>query len=317
MRLDQLMADHQYARKDIKQLLARRQILVDHLPAQKLSQNIDPGLQQIQIGDQIIQEPRHHYYMLHKPIGAVTAKRDAHHPTVIDLVDPQQEYPDLYPLGRLDRDTSGLLLLTDNGPLGFQLLHPQYHVEKVYEVEVNGPLYAAHIEQFQNGISFTDGPICKPASLTILESTPSYSKAQVRISEGKYHQVKKMFLAIGVKVISLKRLSFGPFTLDPQLAPGESRPLNDVELTWVKDYLEKRDKKALTTHFVQLELFFIRRLFSLSHSKNQDHKTRHKCLYNLFLEKESRIGYSRTTAIFIEQNWFVFAQGCKTQFQLS
>lgn len=158
MRLDQLMADHQYARKDIKQLLARRQILVDHLPAQKLSQNIDPGLQQIQIGDQIIQEPRHHYYMLHKPIGAVTAKRDAHHPTVIDLVDPQQEYPDLYPLGRLDRDTSGLLLLTDNGPLGFQLLHPQYHVEKVYEVEVNGPLYAAHIEQFQNGISFTDGP---------------------------------------------------------------------------------------------------------------------------------------------------------------
>ena len=146
MRLDQLMADHQYARKDIKQLLARRQILVDHLPAQKLSQNIDPGLQQIQIGERIIQEPRHHYYMLYKPIGAVTAKRDAHHPTVIELVDPQQEYPDLYPLGRLDRDTSGLLLITDNGPLGFQLLHPQYHVEKVYEVEVNGPLYAAHIE---------------------------------------------------------------------------------------------------------------------------------------------------------------------------
>ena len=93
MRLDQLMADHQYARKDIKQLLARRQILVDHLPAQKLSQNIDPGLQQIQIGDQIIQEPRHHYYMLHKPIGAVTAKRDAHHPTVIDLVDPPARVP--------------------------------------------------------------------------------------------------------------------------------------------------------------------------------------------------------------------------------
>ena len=128
-------------------------------------------------------------------------------------------------------------------------------MEKVYEVEVNGPLYAAHIEQFQNGISFTDGPICKPASLTILESYPSYSKAQVRISEGKYHQVKKMFLAIGVKVMTLKRLSFGPFTLDPQLAPGESRPLNEVELTWVKDSLEKRDKKstkALTTHFLQV-----------------------------------------------------------------
>ena len=177
--------------------------------------------------------------MLHKPIGAVTAKRDAQHPTVIELVDPQQEYPDLYPLGRLDRDTSGLLLITDNGPLGFQLLHPQYHVEKVYEVEVNGPLLTTHIEQFQDGITFTDGPICKPASLTILESRSNYSKAQVQISEGKYHQVKKMFLAIGVKVMTLKRLSFGPFTLDPQLAPGESRPLNEVELTRVKDYLEK------------------------------------------------------------------------------
>lgn len=239
MRLDQLMADHQYARKDIKQLLAKRQILVDHLPAKRLSQNIDPGLQHVQIGTQILSEPRHLYYMLHKPTGVVTAKKDAHHPTVLDLVDPLHEHPHLYPLCRLDRDTSGLLIITDNGPLGFQLLHPKYHVEKVYEVEVNGPLYASHIEQFQNGISFTDGPICKPASLSILESSPGYSKAQVRISEGKYHQVKKMFLAIGVKVMNLKRLSFGPFTLDPQLAPGESRPLNEVELTRVKDYLEK------------------------------------------------------------------------------
>lgn len=239
MRLDQLMASHQYARKDIKQLLAKRQILVDHLPAKKLSQNIDPGLQEIQIGSRIIREPRHHYYMLHKPIGAVTAKRDAQHQTVIELVDPYQEYPDLYPLGRLDRDTSGLLLITDNGPLGFQLLHPQYHVEKVYEVEVNGPLEPAHIDRFQEGIPFLDGTKCKPASLTILESRPNYSKAQVQISEGKYHQVKKMFLAIGVKVMTLKRLSFGPFTLDPQLAPGESRLLNDVELAWIKDYLDK------------------------------------------------------------------------------
>lgn len=219
MRLDQLMADHQYARKDIKQLLARRQILVDHLPAQKLSQNIDPGLQQIQIGERIIQEPRHHYYMLHKPIGAVTAKRDAHHPTVIDLVDPQQEYPDLYPLGRLDRDTSGLLLITDNGPLGFQLLHPQYHVEKVYEVEVNGPLYAAHIEQFQNGISFTDGPICKPASLTILESTPSYSKAQVRISERKIPPSEKDVFGRWSQSNDLKTLVFWSLRLGSSVSP--------------------------------------------------------------------------------------------------
>ena len=239
MRLDKILAQEKVSRKGMKQALLKKEILVDGLPAYSLAQNVDTGLQELIFKDRIIEGYEHIYLMLHKPNGVVTAKRDAHHPTVIDLVDPQQEYPDLYPLGRLDRDTSGLLLLTDNGPLGFQLLHPQYHVEKVYEVEVNGPLYAAHIEQFQNGISFTDGPICKPASLTILESKPSYSKAQVRISEGKYHQVKKMFLAIGVKVMTLKRLSFGPFTLDPQLAPGESRPLNEVELTWVKDFLEK------------------------------------------------------------------------------
>ena len=213
MRLDQLMASHQYARKDIKQLLAKRQILVDHLPAKKLSQNIDPGLQEIQIGSRIIREPRHHYYMLHKPIGAVTAKRDAHHPTVIDLVDPKQEYPDLYPLGRLDRDTSGLLLITDNGPLGFQLLHPQYHVEKVYEVEVNGPLEPAHIDRFQEGITFLDGTMCKPSSLTILESRPNYSKAQVQISEGKYHQVKKNVLSRWRQSNNLKALVFWPFHL--------------------------------------------------------------------------------------------------------
>lgn len=240
MRLDQLMAAHQYARKDIKQLLAKRQIMVDHLPAKKLSQNIDPGLQYVQIGTQILSEPRHLYYMLHKPKGVVTAKKDAHHPTVLDLVDPLHEHPHLYPLGRLDRDTSGLLIITDNGPLGFQLLHPRYHVEKVYEVEVNGPLFTSHIEQFQKGIQFMDGPICKPASLTILESSPGYSKALLQISEGKFHQVKKMFLSVGVKVMTLKRLSFGPFTLDPQLAPGDSRLLNDRELAWIKDFLEKK-----------------------------------------------------------------------------
>ena len=239
MRLDQLMADHQYARKDIKQLLARRQILVDHLPAKKLSQNIDPGLQEIQIGERLIQEPRHHYYMLHKPIGAVTAKRDAHHPTVIELVNPQQEYPDLYPLGRLDRDTSGLLLITDNGPLGFQLLHPQYHVEKVYEVEVNGPLEPAHIDRFQEGITFLDGTKCKPSQLEILSSNQQESRALVTLSEGKFHQVKKMFLSVGVKVTSLKRIQFGDFSLDPDLTTGSYRPLNQDELEIIKNYLKK------------------------------------------------------------------------------
>ena len=239
MRLDKILAQEKVSRKGMKQALLKKEILVDGLPAYSLAQNVDTGLQELIFKDRIIEGYEHIYLMLHKPNGVVTASKDKELLTVMDILPQHLQSDQLYAIGRLDRDTTGLLLLTDNGPLGFQLLHPQYHVEKVYEVEVNGPLYGPYIEQFQNGISFKDGPICKPAFLTILESSPSYSKAQVRISEGKYHQVKKMFLAIGVKVMTLKRLSFGPFTLDPQLAPGKSRHLNEVELTWVKDYLEK------------------------------------------------------------------------------
>ena len=239
MRLDKILAQEKVSRKGMKQALLKKEFLVDGLPAYSLAQNVDTGLQELIFKDRIIEGYEHIYLMLHKPNGVVTASKDKELLTVMDILPKHLQSDQLYAIGRLDRDTTGLLLLTDNGPLGFQLLHPQYHVDKTYQVEVNGPLSSEHIQKFKDGIIFLDGTSCKPASLTILESTPSYSKAQVRISEGKYHQVKKMFLAIGVKVMTLKRLSFGPFTLDPQLAPGESRPLNEVELTWVKDFLEK------------------------------------------------------------------------------
>ena len=124
----------------MKQSLLQKQILVDGKPACKLSQNVDTGLQQITFQGKQVSGPAHHYYMLNKPAGAVTANRDAEKLTVLDLLDKEVEKENLYSIGRLDRDTEGLLLITDNGPLGFQLLHPQYHVEKTYYVEVNGPL---------------------------------------------------------------------------------------------------------------------------------------------------------------------------------
>ena len=129
--------------------------------------------------------------------------------------------------------------MTDNGPLGFQLLHPQYHVDKTYQVKVNGPLSSDHIQKFKDGIVFLDGTLCKPAKLEILSSSPSSSQASITISEGKFHQVKKMFLSVGVKVISLKRVQFGDFTLDPELAEGQFRPLNPEELEMIKKHLEK------------------------------------------------------------------------------
>lgn len=239
MRLDQLLAANHISRKKMKQSLLQKQILVDGKPAYKLSQNVDTGLQQITFQGKHVSGPAHRYYMLNKPSGAVTANRDAEKLTVLDLLDKEIEKENLYSIGRLDRDTEGLLLITDNGPLGFQLLHPQYHVEKTYYVEVNGPLTSQDKIAFQEGIRFLDGTICQPAQLSILSSSSSLSRASVRISEGKFHQIKKMFLVVGVKIIYLKRIQFGNFTLDPDLATGDCRPLNQEELEIIKEYLEK------------------------------------------------------------------------------
>ena len=239
MRLDNLLAQEKVSRKAMKQALLKGEILVDGCPARSLAQNIDTGLQELLFQDQIIQGYEHTYLMLHKPAGVVTANKDKKLPTVMDLLPPDIQSDKLYAVGRLDRDTTGLLLLTDNGPLGFQLLHPQYHVDKSYQVVVNGPLTSDHIRLFKEGIVFLDGTTCKPAQLEILSSSPTESHASITISEGKFHQVKKMFLSIGVKVISLKRVRFGEFTLDPELAEGQYRPLNQEELKIIKNYLEK------------------------------------------------------------------------------
>ena len=239
MRLDNLLAQEKISRKAMKQALLKGEILVDGCPAHSLAQNIDTGLQELLFQGQIIQGYEHTYLMLHKPAGVVTANKDKKLPTVMDLLSPNIQSDKLYAVGRLDRDTTGLLLLTDNGPLGFQLLHPQYHVDKTYQVEVNGLLTPDHIPDFQKGIVFLDGTVCKPARLEVLSASPSFSQASITISEGKFHQVKKMFLSVGVKVTALKRVQFGDFMLDSDLAEGQSRPLNPEELEVIKNYLEK------------------------------------------------------------------------------
>ena len=238
MRLDRLLAQEKVSRKAMKQALLKKEILVDDCPASSLAQNVDTGLQKLVFQGRIIQGYEHNYLMLHKPNGVVTASKDKKLPTVMDLVPKNIQSDQLYAIGRLDRDTTGLLLLTDNGPLGFQLLHPQYHVDKTYQVKVNGLLTPDHIQKFKDGIVFLDGTVCKPAKLEILFSSPSVSHASITISEGKFHQVKKMFLSVGVKVTSLKRVQFGDFTLDPELAEGQYRPLNTEELEIIKNYLE-------------------------------------------------------------------------------
>ena len=238
MRLDRLLAQEMVSRKAMKQALLKKEILVDDYPARSLAQNVDTGLQKLVFQGRQIQGYEHNYLMLHKPNGVVTASKDKKLPTVMDLLPPDIQSEQLYAVGRLDRDTTGLLLLTDNGPLGFQLLHPQYHVNKSYQVVVNGLLTPDHIQSFKEGIVFLGGTTCKPAQLEILDASPTDSRATITISEGKFHQVKKMFLSVGVKVTSLKRVQFGDFTLDPDLAEGQFRPLNPEELEIIKYYLE-------------------------------------------------------------------------------
>ena len=238
MRLDRLLAQASISRKSMKRALLRGAILIDQTPARSLSQNVDTGLQEILFDKQKVPAPAHRYFMMNKPRGYITANSDASKETVIDLIQKEDYSGELYSIGRLDRDTTGLLLITDNGPLGFQLLHPQYHVDKTYYVQVNGLLNNQAIEAFQQGVRFLDGKVCKPAQLTIHSTTPVLSTASITISGGKFHQVKKMFLARGVKVTYLKRTHFGDFQLDPSLAEGDYRSLNQDELKLIKNYLE-------------------------------------------------------------------------------
>ena len=236
MRLEHLLMKHfDISRKQMKKLISSGEVLIDSIPATHVSNNVDPQIQVITVQGNQIEDNSQKYYLLNKPRGHITATCDSHLPTVIDLF-KKENVEGLYPIGRLDRDTEGLLIITNNGPLGYRLLNPTQHIEKEYYVEVNGPLDNSCIQRFHDGIIFHDGTICKPAELSILDSSPSFSKATVTISEGKFHQIKKMFLCVGVKVTFLKRIRFGEFNLDSSLPPGEYRPFNSSELQLLKQY---------------------------------------------------------------------------------
>ena len=238
MRLEHLLMKHfDLSRKQMKKLISSGEVLIDSIPATHVSNNVDPQIQVITVQGKQIEDSSQKYFMLNKPSGLISATIDEHLPTVIDLFS-KENVEGLYPIGRLDRDTEGLLIITNNGPLGYRLLNPIQHIEKEYYVEVNGPLDNSCIQRFHDGIVFHDGTICKPAILSILESSPSFSKASVVISEGKFHQIKKMFLCVGVKVTFLKRIRFGKFVLDSSLGPGEYRPLNPFELQLLKQYFD-------------------------------------------------------------------------------
>lgn len=247
MRLDKLMELENFgSRRKVKALIRSKQVKVDGQISMDESLNVDAALHEIFVGERQILQRTHVYLMLNKPQGVVTAVKDAKFQTVIDLIEKKDQKAGLYPVGRLDRDTEGLLLLTDNGQLGYQLLQPRKKVSKRYEVIVNERLTEADCIAFSEGIVFSDGKKCLTAQLQILSAEEQKSLAYLDITEGKFHQVKKMFLAVGKKVIYLKRLSMGPIVLDPTLSPGEYRSLNPAELQALLPYftIHKKEKSV-------------------------------------------------------------------------
>ncbi|WP_286784089.1 pseudouridine synthase [Streptococcus sp. UBA4344] len=238
MRLDKLLGQAGFgSRNQVKKLIRSRQVYVDGRLAEADNLNVEPSLQEVTVSGKQVTFSQEKYFILNKPAGVVSAVSDKEHQTVIDLIDEADRVPKLYPVGRLDRDTEGFLLITNNGPLGFRMLHPKYHVTKTYYVEVNGLLAEDAPAFFENGVTFDDGTVCKPARLEIIETSLEKSSANISISEGKFHQVKKMFLAYGVKVTYLKRLSFGQFHLG-DLPVGHYRELTSEEKEILKDYLD-------------------------------------------------------------------------------
>ena len=166
--------------------------------------------------------------MLHKPAGVISATTDAKDKTVIDLIESKKR-KDLFPVGRLDKDTEGLLLITNDGELAHRLLSPKKHVDKVYFAKVKGVVTEEDQRIFAEGVSLGKGEMAKPSRLEILVSD-EISEIRLTIQEGKFHQVKRMFLSVGKEVIYLKRLSMGTLQLDENLALGEYRPLTEEEL---------------------------------------------------------------------------------------
>ncbi|MDH6364869.1 16S rRNA pseudouridine516 synthase [Enterococcus sp. PF1-24] len=231
MRLDKLIEiSYQTSRSETKQLLKSRQVFVDGKSELSGSRNVDSQLHKIEVLGKGCPQTQHVYYLLNKPRGVVTTVYDAEKETVLDLLAAADKRENIYPVGRLDRDTEGLVFLTDNGPLGYALMQAKFQVAKIYEAQINAEVTAADIAAFAEGIVFADGTRCQPAKLEILAACADESQVRLEIVEGKFHQVKKMFLACGKKVTALKRLQLGPLKLPADLAVGAYRPLNEAEL---------------------------------------------------------------------------------------
>lgn len=235
MRLDKFLADAGLGtRSQVKTIIRKGTITVNGVPAKKPEQSVNPETDQICDGSRELTAVKTVYYMLNKPAGYVSSTEEHDGPSVLSLLKDEagQSVPGkgLFPAGRLDKDTEGLLLITNDGALSHDLLSPRKHVEKTYFARVKGPMTEAVAEAFDRGLDIGEKRPTLPAKLIIVESGAEVSQVTVTIREGKFHQIKRMFEKVGSEVLYLKRISFGSLTLDETLAPGTFRPLTEEEI---------------------------------------------------------------------------------------
>ncbi|TFD98266.1 pseudouridine synthase [Jeotgalibacillus salarius] len=235
MRLDKLLSNMGYgSRKEMKKWLKAGNVTVDGTPVKDGKHQIDPEKQTVAVGGEEVHYREFIYLMMNKPQNVISSTEDGLHETVINLIDPQYHIFDPFPVGRLDKDTEGFLLLTNDGGLAHELLSPKKHVAKTYFARIDGKVTEDDIKAFQHGVTLDDGYETKPGELVILNSG-DISEVELTITEGKFHQVKRMFQAVGKEVVFLKRLSMGSLELDEALEPGEYRELTEKELSKLKE----------------------------------------------------------------------------------
>lgn len=229
IRLDKYLCDMGIgSRREVKEYCKTGRIQVNACVIKASDMKIDTE-QDIVLFDGVrIEFEEYEYYMLNKPAGVVSATKDNTCTTVLDLIDSSRK-KSLFPVGRLDKDTVGLLLITNNGALAHRLLAPDKHVPKTYYVKVQGKLTEEHVKRYKEGICLSDGGITRPATLKVL-SAGVMSEAELTICEGKFHQVKRMMSAMGCKVIYLKRIRMGSLVLDESLQEGQFRRLTEKEI---------------------------------------------------------------------------------------
>jgi 16S rRNA pseudouridine516 synthase len=268
MRLDKLLGHMGYgSRNEIRVMVRQGAAKVNGRPVKDSGLRVTPGQDVIEWFDEVVRYREFVYILMHKPAGVISATEDFRERTVIDLLDDGLEAFEPFPVGRLDKDTEGLLLLTNDGKLAHELLSPRKHVPKTYRALVKGDVDDQIANQFRLGVTLDDGYVTMPASLAVLAAAPISEAAghpvlaepyarmgairgrgtdekanercswiELTIHEGKFHQVKRMFEAVGRHVMYLRRIAMGPLQLDPALAPGQWRELTETELAVLKQY---------------------------------------------------------------------------------